>query len=159
MLRWAWARRWGVAIIAQMAGAAVTGYLTAPLSSAQIWLFRVAVAEAAAGTVAFIIVYSRMQGWRSRLGRTILVKSALLLAALTPALLSLFFIRLPLRAADAIDAGALASIGLVMAWRIRAWQHEAALPDDTTARLEALSAENERLKAENERLKADLGWT
>lgn len=163
MLRKTWSHRWGIAIIAQMAGAFAAGYLTGPLSPAQTWLYRAVVGEAVTGTLAFIAVYTRLGGWRSHIGQTILVKSALLLAALTPAFLSLYFTftRLDSRVAAGVDASALASIGLVMVWRIGVWFHESArpgngIPPSVAERLSALERENERLAAENERLRARI---
>jgi hypothetical protein len=89
-----------------------------------ILLFKTTLIAGAASFAAFIAIYTKLAPWwRDQLGRTIVIKTALLLAAYIPSILSLFFTfnRLSSHIAAWFDVSIFALIAAVMGWRIVVW--------------------------------------
>lgn len=90
-----------------------------------ILLFRITLIAGAVSFAAFVLQYTLLAPWwRDRLGRTIVIKTLLLLLAYIPSILSLFFRfnRLTSHIAAWFDVGIFTLIVAVMAWRIAVWQ-------------------------------------
>lgn len=90
--------------------------------------------------VAFIVTYGRLAPfWRNPIGRTIVIKDALLVLVLLPSILSLFFQfnRLSSHIAAWLDIALLGLLVPVMLWRCAVWirihQQKAAQDESETA--------------------------
>jgi hypothetical protein len=90
-----------------------------------ILLLRIVLIGGVVSILAFIAQYTRLAPWwRSPVGRTIVIKDALLLGVLVPSVLSLFFEfnRLSSHIAAWVDIVFLGLITPVMCWRIWIWE-------------------------------------
>jgi len=82
--------------------------------------------------IAWIVVYTRLAAWwRNAIGRTLVVKTALIAGLLVPTGLSLFFTfnRLTSYIAGWVDVALIGLITPVMIWRITVWVKESRKED------------------------------
>jgi hypothetical protein len=88
-------------------------------------LFQFAIVFTLAANLLFLIRYTTLEPWwKSSIGLTIAIESLLLILALVPSTLSLFFSfnRLTSVAAAWLDVGTIFLIGCVLIWRTIAFQ-------------------------------------
>jgi hypothetical protein len=76
---------------------------------------------ALAGMIAWVVDYSLQHGWQNPLGRTLLVKTVILLALLGLSALSLYF-NLNLLVLEWVQVILLGLVGPVMVWRMVAFR-------------------------------------
>jgi hypothetical protein len=105
------------------------------------------------GTYTWMGFHGAGKWWRNPVGRSLVIKSALLGLLLVPSILSLFFkfSRQTSDIAGWVDTGLIALITPVMWWRVRVWVrlHKAGrLPSAMEVRVAELTGENARLLAE-----------
>ena len=87
-------------------------------------LFKVMLIFDALAIFTFIAIYTAVaKWWQDQIGRTIVIKDALLGVALLPSILAFFFTfsRLGTHIAAWVDVGLFGLIGPVMAWRCVIW--------------------------------------
>ena len=94
---------------------------------ALIWLFKIVLIADVVSVAWFIALYWRLSRgamWRNEIGRTIAVKDILLILALIPSILSLFFkfSRLTSHVAAWFDVAVFGLIAVAMCWRSRVWR-------------------------------------
>lgn len=90
-----------------------------------ILLLKIVLIAGEVSIVGFIAQYTRLAPWwRSPVGRTIVIKDALLALVLLPTILSLFlsFNRLTSHIAAWVDVGLFALVAVVMGWRSWIWE-------------------------------------
>jgi hypothetical protein len=99
---------------------------TSTMTQAQ-WIilaFKVVLIAGFLSLTGWIAVYTRLaEWWKNDIGRTLVVKTALIALLLVPSILSLFFHlnRLTSMTAAWVDVGLVGLITPVMLWRIAVW--------------------------------------
>lgn len=93
----------------------------------QLLLFKVVLVAGITSIAVFVADYHRMTRggvWRNEIGKTIVIKDILLIACMTPSVLSLFFhlSRLTSRVAGWTDIVLFGLLPVVMTWRVKVWR-------------------------------------